>query len=185
MGLDEVKQDILAGAEREAQRVREEGTADAARIKKDAEKIIDAYRVSRAEDTQRVAQQLERREIAQAEFDVKKRTLDKKREMAERAFAHARDVLTRQPDAARKTILRKLLAEARKNIAIGCVYVNAKDKKLVKQLAGKIPLKEKSLLGGLIAETADGTISVDYSYEHLLNQVHDTSMQELNGLLFG
>ncbi len=185
MGLEEVKQDILAGAEREATRVIEDGNTEAARIRKDAEKTIEAYRVSRAEDTQRICHQLERRELAQAEFDAKKRTLDKKKEMAERAFAQARDALKHQPDAARAAILRKLFARARRDITIGWVYVNSRDKKLMKALAGKIPLKEKPLLGGLVAETPDGSISVDYSYEHFLGQIQENSMQELNSTLFG
>ncbi len=185
MGLEEVKQDILAAAGREAQRIIDEGNAEAAQLKKEAEKTVEAYRVKRAEDSQRIAQQLERRELAQADFDVKKRMLDKKKEMVERAFAEAEKTLAAESGAARTVVLKKLLAKARKDIPVGSVSVNSKDKKLIKQLAGKLTIKEKSIEGGLIAETADGTVSVNYTYEHFLAEIQEKNLQELNTILFG
>lgn len=186
MGLEEVKQEILSSAERDAQRIIREGDTENERIKKDAEKTIDEYRVARAEESRRIAQQLERRELAQAEFDAKKHLLDKKKELIEQAIAQARKRLADQPDAARKRILKILLARAHRDLSFGRIYVNARDRRILKTLTGKgnVDIKEKPLLGGLIAETADSRVSIDHSYEQLLAQVVEHSVQELNILLF-
>ena len=187
MGLEEVQQEIISSAEREAQRIIHEGEAAAERSKKDAEKTIDDYRLSRAEESQRLCSQLERRELAQAEFDAKKRLLDKKKELTEHAIAQARKNLANQPETARTRILKILLAKARHDLTLGSIYVNSRDRQAMKALAGKgekIDIREKPLLGGLIAETADGTVSVDYSYEQLLAHVIERSVQELNSILF-
>ncbi|MDO8642230.1 MAG: hypothetical protein Q7R76_01405, partial [Candidatus Woesearchaeota archaeon] len=114
MGLEEVKQEILDAAGREAQRTIDEGNAEATQLKKEAEKTVEAYRVKRAEDSQRIVQQLERRELAQADFDVKKRMLDKKKALVEHAFSEAEKTLAAESAAARTTMLKKLLAKARK-----------------------------------------------------------------------
>ncbi|MDO8642731.1 MAG: hypothetical protein Q7R76_04045, partial [Candidatus Woesearchaeota archaeon] len=58
-------------------------------------------------------------------------------------------------------------------------------RELIKQLAGKLAIKEKSIEGGLIAETADGTVSVNYTYEHFLAEIQEKNLQELNTILFG
>ncbi len=185
MGLEEVKQDIIASAEREAQRLQDEAHAEAALIKKEAEKQIDAYRISSAEDSKRIAQQLERRECAQAAFDAKKRLLDKKKDIIDRVVSGVAARLDQEPEKKRRVILRNLLAKARSDIPLGHISVKRADCSLMRALVRGIPVREKQMLGGLVAETPDGSISVDYSYDQFLGRARDACIHELHRILFG
>ncbi len=185
MGLENVQQNILTTVEQEAEALQAQGRAEGERLKQEAVKKVEAYKLERAEHTKKLSEQLERRETAQAEFDVRKKVLDAKKAITEQAFEQARKTLADQALAKRKSQLKKLLTRARKEIDVGRVYVSSADKKLIKQLVSRsVDVKEKKMLGGLIAETSDGTISVNYSFEELLDALKEEYMQEINGVLF-
>jgi len=60
------------------------------------------------------------------------------------------------------------------------VYCNEKDKESVKNYK----VKEANILGGVIAESKDGMLRVDYSYDLLLKQLKDELLPQLNKMLF-
>ena len=98
----------------------------------------------------------------------------------------------------RQKFLAALLAKARTEIDVATVYVNGQDESLLKDAsrgiskdASKDASKEslkvvpKDIDGGLIAETADGKISVNYSVEELISNLMEKKAGDVNEVLFG
>ena len=76
--------------------------------------------------------------------------------------------------------IKKLLEKANDELKIGTIYCNKKDLSLLK---GR-KTKTVEIIGGIMAESADGELRVDYSYETLLKQIKESLMPELNQILF-
>ena len=182
MGLEEVKKQIIEEAQKKAQDMASEASAEAKRILAYADKEVRHYEKELKANSEKMLAAQERKELAAAEFDGRRAILDKKKGMIDRAIDEAKNELKKLPAEQRKKLISKLLEKAKSEIAVKRVYLNKKDNSYVKEKG--ITVKEKEMVGGLIAETGDGRISVDYSFEETLNEVKEAHLQELSEVLF-
>lgn len=186
MGLEEVKKEIMDDAQKEADRIIKDGEIEARKVHSDTLRSIDAYKLQRAEQTKAMLETLEKRELAQAEFDVRKKLLNKKKELVGQVMEAVKEEIKKLPKAEQANDLKILVGAAKKEIDVAVVYASARDVpelKKMKETKG-ITAKAKEMLGGIIAETADQSISVDYSYEQILEAVKEKNLQEIGNLLF-
>ena len=183
MGLEEVKKQLLEEAQKKAQEIASDASAEANRIIMEADKEVRQYEKELRANAEKMLEAQERKELAAAEFDGRRVTLDMKKEMIERVIEEAKKELKKLPAEQRKKLIARLLEKANEEIAVKKVYLNSKDKSYVKEKG--IVVKEKEMTGGLIAETGDGRISVDYSFEEKLSEIKEAYLQELSEVLFG
>ena len=184
MGLEEVKKEILEKAKSEADRIINEGKKEAEKIMDETSRKIKEYRENVNNDTKKLLDIMERKEIAGAEFDVKKMKLDKKKEMIDRAFSNVVGRLRRIPEKKRETLIRKLIEKAKKEIDVKYVYASKDDRKIIEKIPS-VKYREADISGGIIAENEDGSISIDYSYEEILDGIKKENLQEIASKLFG
>ena len=92
MGLKEVEQDILRKGETEVKAIILEGQREADTIIAEAKEKVKEYQKKAEDSTGQLLSQMERREKAAAEFDIKKGILDAKKALIEEAVR-----TTRQP----------------------------------------------------------------------------------------
>lgn len=187
MGLEKVKQEILEQAREEASRLIEDAKAEARAIMRSAEKQAEGYERLMQEDCEMSAEVMRRRELASAELDVQKRLLAAKKELIEGIFAQAMKRLGSLSDSKREPHIRKLLDTAKMELDVAVVQCSSKDVKFVGNFSngGKIKaVKNDEMLGGLIAETSDGKLRVDYSYDALLEQVKAGVLGDVARILF-
>ncbi|MBD3314123.1 hypothetical protein GF345_06790 [Candidatus Woesearchaeota archaeon] len=186
MGLEEVKKEIIENAEKKAEGIVKEGKDEADRIIKETDAQLEDYRKRSEDDAHKIISAMERKERSSAEFDVKKMKLDKKKEIIDRAFSEVKKKLQSMPDKKRESYLKNLLDDAKKEIDVAKVYVNSQDRKIAERITGKgISVDGSEISGGLVAENSDSTISVDYSYDELLDTVEKENLQEIASKLFG
>ncbi|MBI4150084.1 hypothetical protein HY488_01640 [Candidatus Woesearchaeota archaeon] len=184
MGLKEVKEEILNRAHKEAEAVLAEAKKEIDGSRQNAEAKAREYRDKAEEATKRLLETMERRELAQAEFDARKAILDKKKELIDKVIDNVKKHLANLSEKKREEYIHHLIEKAKKEIDVAIVYANPKDKRAV-QMVKSIEFKPKDdLLGGIIAQTADGKISVDYSYEEIIADIQEKSLQELGKMLF-
>ena len=81
----------------------------------------------------------------------------------------------------REECMNKLLDKAKKDIEVAKVYCNKNDAKLVKGFKAE----PSDIIGGLIAENADGTVRVDYSFGTMLQNIKENELQKISRILFG
>lgn len=180
MGLERVKERVLEEAGQKAKE-----RIDAANA--EAREILNSFRNKVKEKESALKSQLEaevasikKREAATAKLESKKLLLTFRKDFIEGIFSQARERLSKLTEQEMASHIKKLLKKAESELKVAVVYCNRKDAKY----ASGYKVKEAEIAGGLIAETADGSLRADYSYEALLEQLKDSLMPELDKLLF-
>lgn len=178
MGLEKVKERVRHEARLKADATLKSARAEAASILAAAGKDGDSDEFE--EKLSSEAGFIRKREEAAGRLEAKKMLLAFRKDFVDGVFSSVRERLAGLPDSVRREHLKKLLEKASSEIKVGTVYCSKKDGKYVK---GRT-VKETDLLGGLIAESPDGLLRVDYSYDSILKQVKDAMLPELNKFLF-
>ncbi|MBI4153198.1 hypothetical protein HY497_01625 [Candidatus Woesearchaeota archaeon] len=182
MGLEDVKKKIVEEAERQAKLIMGDADAEIKKIESSAKKEVEEYENQLKRNADGMLNTAERKEHAAAEFEGKRMLLDAKKAALEKVVQEARKRLQKLSSAERKQLVEQLMKKAEREIDVKTVYVNAKDMPAVK---GKsVTVVQKDMLGGLIAETDDGKISIDFSFETLLEQIQHEHLREISGVLF-
>ncbi|TAL57438.1 MAG: hypothetical protein EPN86_02075 [Nanoarchaeota archaeon] len=176
MGLEELKLKIEKETEGDALRIEDEGRAEAKRILDAAKAEVQKIKSAFQEETKDILAKIEQKAVTDAQFEAKRAVMLKKKEMLEEVLQQAKDALRSK----HKSKLKTLLDKAKSNIDVGAIYVNPSDKK---QFSG-VTVKEAPIFGGLIAETPDGNVRVDYSFDSFLDQVWQENISQIVGKLF-
>lgn len=184
MGLDEVKQEILSNARKEADVILASARLEAQEIDNNVQAEIQEYRNTVGQDTEKLVTAMIRRETASVEFDLKKARLDKKKEMIESVFENSKKKMQNLNANDKEKIFQKLVAKANKEIDVKVVYANEADKAIVSKIKG-VTYKESDISGGVIAETEDGRMRIDYSYNEIFDAIKKDNLQQIALLLFG
>ena len=181
MGLEAVKNEIIANAKRQEEALLAEAKKEAERIMKEAKIEVAAFREKTEAETKKLIETMKRQETASAELESKKMILEAKKDTIESVFEEARKRVEKLSDRKREEHMSKLLDKAKNDIEVAKVYCNKKDAKLVKGFKAE----SADIMGGLIAENKDGTIRVDYSFDALLQNIKENELQKINQILFG
>ena len=184
MGLNEVKHEIIQNARKEADAILAGARLEAQAIDRKAQAEISDYRNAVEQDTQKLLAAIERREIAGAEFDLKKALLGKKTEMIGAVLERSKKKMQGMSIRKKEEIIRKLVAKAGKEIEVKVVYASKADRAIVSAIKGMI-FREADISGGIIAETADGRMRIDCSYGELFDAVKKDNLQQIALLMFG
>ena len=180
MGLEEVKEEILSKAKREGDLIIKKMEAEAQKIIAEAEKRVKEIESKNHMDAERAAETLERKEIAKANFETKKRILQKKEDLIGAVFEKAASQIQKLPAEKNKAYFETLQGKASKQIGISTLYINQRDKNLAKDYKWL----GTDISGGFIAETEDKSMRIDYSYDAFLDNVKNRNLSGIVNLVF-
>ena len=192
MGLEKVKQEILEKARKEAAEITSAAQAEAKAVMRAAEKQMQNYEQLIDEDLSRSVEQMRRRELASAELELQKQVLAAKNELIENVFSQAKRKLGQLGDKRREVHVKALLDLARKEMNVDVVQCNSRDARFLEGSTGngggssgrlKV-VKNDSISGGIVAESPDRKLKIDYSYETALEQTKSKVLSDVARLLF-
>ena len=182
MGLEHVKESILAegraAAEQELAKARQEAEAIRAR----AQAKADEARAARQQELQGAVAALKRRELALAELEAKKLRLQAQKDLLARVRQGALERLQKLPPGTNESYLTALVKRA--GIQDARLYARPEDKAILERM-GLTYAGPTAAVGGVIIESADGATREDLRYEHLLEDAWPEALGEVAGLLFG
>ncbi|MBI2572758.1 hypothetical protein HYV86_02770 [Candidatus Woesearchaeota archaeon] len=181
MGLDNVKNEIVEQAQAEADRVVADARSQASEILAKTREEIKQYKEQTTQRTSQLLDSMERKTLGAARFEAQRREMNLRTQLVQDLKTQVRDHILSLNKTEKQKFLTMLLVKARKEIDVATVYVNKQDEGLMK---GSVKVVAKDIAGGLIAETADGKVSVNYSIEELLSHLMETKGGELNEVLF-
>tara|TARA_Y100000310_G_C20689121_1_gene821030 strand:- start:2166 stop:2720 length:555 start_codon:yes stop_codon:yes gene_type:complete len=182
MGIEELKNQIMEEANKKVEGMLKKSKEEAEKTLAETNKDLKKHEENSRLNAEKMIQTAERKELAAGEFEGKKSLLDKKKEIIDLVVDEAKKELQKQKTSQKKALLQKLLKQAKKEIKVKRVIVDIKDKSLIKEKGVKVTTE--TLSGGLIAETDDGKIIVDMSFDTLLQQAKEENLQELSEVLF-
>lgn len=187
MGLEEVVAEINNKANSDAAAILKEGRAMAAQVLGNAEKEIKEKKAAAAADLEIVKSASERKEIADAELKCKKQMQDVKKELIAASYDGAKAKISAMGERERAKILEQLFERSARQLdGIGAVYVSHADMKLAASIfkPKKVSVHERNILGGLVAESKDGKILVDYSFDSIVDSMKESMIKDVSRILF-
>lgn len=179
MSLNDIRERIVKQAEREAQKVLEEGNTQAAEIVSSAEKISKDAKQKSWDDLNSMLDNMRAKKIAGAELEAEKLVLNKKKELINEVFDAVREKVQKLDKASRKAHVEKLQEDAKKEIKVSKVFCNEADKEFV---SGKAETAD--IIGGIIVEDESGKMSLDLSYDTLLESLREKTLKGVDSALF-
>ncbi len=180
MGLEKVKERVLEEARQKAKARIDSAKAEAKEIMKSFSNQAREKEAFLKLQLEAEGASIKRRETAAAKLESKKLLLAFRKDFIEGIFSLAREKLAGLPESERASQIKKLLEKASSEIEVAVVYCNKKDARYV----SGCKVKEADVTGGIIAESSDGSLRVDYSYETMLEQLKDLLLPELDRLIF-
>jgi V/A-type H+-transporting ATPase subunit E len=185
MSLNKVVEEIL--------RKGEEKKKDAIRLgekERDEQVLLADKRIEerRGSDEQRAAAflaQMEQQELSSAELESKKMLLSTQRLVMEGLKQEVLAELERYPSDKRKKLYATLVAKAKKELGDCYVYSSARDKPNIKLISGMLDGGTIDSRGGLVFESKDRSVRLDYRFEGVLEDIWNKNMYEIYKRLFG
>jgi vacuolar-type H+-ATPase subunit E/Vma4 len=181
MTLENVKKEIMEGAQRKVQELQEQTKVQTQNIEQASKEEFISLKETADTRTNQVMQSIEAKMRSQAKFDARKKILQTKREAVNDVLLAVEKKLLALDDIKRKKLLLKLLDRAKKEINVHYIYVNKRDLHLISKSEN---IKPADIKGGLIAETLDHTVSVNLSITEILSDIKEKHLIEISGALF-
>ncbi|NOZ80329.1 MAG: hypothetical protein GXP63_01535 [DPANN group archaeon] len=173
---------ILNEAKQEAQELLDATRRDAEKLIAERKEALAKEREEKEAAYRKAAEKVYGTEMVKASFILRNEELTSRQKLLEQAHALALDRLRKQSKEEQKQLLRSLLKQAASQMQVFTVYVNSADKSLIPP---KYKVKTTDIKGGLIAETKEGDVRIDLSYESLLADIMETKLESFSAALEG
>lgn len=183
MGLEKVVEEVLSSGKRKRDQVLAEGEKDYQEVVQTAKDEVEEYRRKREGDNRVRIERMRAQDLQTAELEIRRLELSMRRDLLEMVQEGARDKL-RQLDRPRNEAMLKALLQG-KDVPGAKVFSAAKDEPVVRALT-RLPYGGHiDCLGGVMIESADGSIREDLTYDALLSERSEELLPIIAGILFG
>jgi V/A-type H+-transporting ATPase subunit E len=192
MGLEVVIGEIREKGKKEEDRIRQETQADVRSILAAAQEKAAKIKLAADQETERQTSHLMNQEVSAANLVVKRQLLNTQKDLLDQVYRTALEKIAALPQDFHREALKNLLARAKAEIPEGIVHCNSRDREILSGLISSDPALKGYALGkpvetegGVIIESKDGELQLDYSYRTFLNGVWETGLKDASGILFG
>jgi len=187
LGLEKVLLDIKKKGSEEAQAIVAEGKNERKRILDETRSSFEKLHIERSEALKSKIEQLWVQETSVAALEAKKKVLLAKQDQLDELYKLVIERLADLPKKENESLLKELLSKASEGFDIGVIHCNERDVSFIEKNLKGTGLKVGSTLdcvGGMTVEDPTGSISIDYRYESLLEQMWKDKMKQISDMLF-
>jgi len=185
MGLEAVIDEILKRGEAKSAEIVRTGESERDNQIVHAKKEIESNRATAEAKAKAAVAQMEQQEISAAELESKRVLLEAQRRVMDDLRSQVLDELSEMPSDKRKRIYGKLIVSAKKELGECYVYSNEKDKALLQLPSGMSRGGSIEANGGLVFESKDRRVRLDFRFETILEDMWNEKMKEIYTKLFG
>jgi V/A-type H+-transporting ATPase subunit E len=184
MALDKVVDNILGSARQDADKRIQDAEAERSRILLEADQKIDKMQKAQEKELQDALVRMERQEMSSAELEAKKIVLNTRKEILTRTFDEMLHELSAMDPREKSAIYKKILAEGKRVIHHPKVFIPRGEADLLSGLRGCASLTETEMEPGLILESEDGTVRVDFRFRTILESIWEKELKNVSNILF-
>ncbi len=190
MGLDAVIAEIKEKGQNEADAIIQGGNSRKDELLGAAKQKIELLKQSVKDEVEKNLSQIISQEEAAAHLVVKRQILNTQKDLMDQVYSQVLEKILEMPESFHKEAITSLLRKAEEEIPKGKVSCALRDEKIRKKLLEESEFsayKCGSIIeidGGVIVESNDGQLQVDYSYRTFLNQVWESGLKDASDLLF-
>jgi len=191
MGLEAVVNEIREKGRREVEAARVSARADVEEILKDAQARAAAIKVSAEEEADRAAAHITNQEASAANLVVKRQVLNAQKTLLDQVYSASLAAVGDLPAEFHEKALTDLLKRAAKEIKKGVVHANERDLPVVEEIISRLKTLSGytvgdpvDIPGGIIVESTDGELKIDYSYRTFLDEIWESGLKDASDILF-
>jgi V/A-type H+-transporting ATPase subunit E len=192
MGLEAVVEEIREKGRSEAEKIRAASKQEVDTILAAANKKAGEIKLAAEEESVKQSAHIVSQEVSAANLLVKRELLNTQKALLDQAYEAVRKDITALPESFHREAIKKLLAEAKKEIPNGKVSCNARDVAAAKAVIAEDPgfsgfrLGEPvNIDGGILIEGDGAELQIDYSYRTFLLKVWESGLKDASDILFG
>jgi len=191
MGLEAVVNEIREKGRREVESIRAETRVEIEKILKEAQDHAAAIKIAAQEEAERTASHIVNQETSAANLAVKRLLLNAQKDVLDQVYSTSLGAVGELPAEFQEKALTSLLKRAAKEVREGVVHANERDLQLVREIisrhkdfSGYTVGSPVEIPGGIIVESKDGDLQIDYSYRTLLDEVWESCLKDVSEILF-
>jgi V/A-type H+-transporting ATPase subunit E len=191
MGLESVVNEIREKGQKEAADTRQATAAEVEKILKAAQQRAEKLKIAANEEVDKQVTHIQSQEVSAANLVVKRDLLNAQKSLLDQVYKSTLTSVSALPDSFHKETMVKLLKKVKKEIPEGIVHSNQRDLNVLKEILSKDPEFSTyspgdpvNIEGGIIMESKDGQLQIDYSYRNFLDIVWEASLKDASDILF-
>jgi V/A-type H+-transporting ATPase subunit E len=190
MELEAVAADIREKAKRDAAAIQEETRRETERLLGAAQERAGEIKLAAEEEVSRQAARVIELEVSSANLAVKRMHLNTQKDLLDQVYRATLDAIGRHPEGFRRDTLKALLSKARKEIREGSVFCSSRDTQALQEILRSPEYSglrfggTLEIPGGIIIESGNGELKVDYSYRTFLDRVWEAGLKDASDALF-
>jgi len=190
MGLDAVVAEIRDKGRAEADAIKQEADAKKVEILNLAQQKAEVVKSTAREEAGKSTSHIITQEEAAGHLVVKRQILNTQKELMDDVYRQALDKITTMPESFHKGAISSLLHKAGAEIPKGKVSCCARDESALKEVLKESAFSAYSfgsvigIDGGIIVESTDGQLQVDFSYRTFMSQVWESGLKDASDILF-
>ena len=181
MGLEKIREEILQKAESAEKVILAEAVTKVEQIKNTAKDKIKQLEEEAAQKLDAEKRALINKEQSLANIEAQKLIFETKRGTINNTYNQAFEKIKKISKNEREAIVKKLLEQARKEIDVKVVYANDTDATFIDK---SLTIKPLDTEGGIICETEEDTIRVDYTFSTIFQDIRENTIKETSKILF-
>lgn len=186
MSLDKVRAAVTKNAVAEAEAILVQARTEASAIVNAAKEKVAAERLSFDAETASILDIQERRSTSEANARAKATVLDAKRRALDATYATARERLVHLGGDERQSLIASLCRDVARDGVTARVRAAPVDVAIVvRELPNAAVVADTTIMGGLIASNADGTVLVDRTFDTVLAETYERELLAVSRILFG
>ena len=192
MGLEAVIEEIREKGRKEASAIQQESKQESDQILQAAKKRTEVIKLTAEEESAKQAIHLVSQDVSAANLLVKREILNTQKALLDKVYEATRKDIAQLPESFHREAIKKLLAEARKEIPRGRIFCNTRDVQVTKAVIAENPEfsgfdlgKPVDIDGGILIEGEAGELQIDYSYRTFLAKVWESGLKDASDILFG
>ena len=191
MGLDAVVNEIREKGRREVGVIQAETRTDVEGILRDAQTRAAGIKASVQEEADRAATHIVNQEASAANLVVKRQVLNAQKLLLDQVYSASLAAIGDLPAEFQEKALTALLKRAVKEIKKGVVHANKRDIPVVEEILSQLKMfsgytvgAPVDIPGGIIVESNDGELQIDYSYSTFLDEIWESGLKDASDILF-
>jgi V/A-type H+-transporting ATPase subunit E len=192
MGIEVVLEEIREKGRREVEETRRDTQRQVEEIISKGQERVKELERGMEEDLERQVSRILSQEISAANLSAKRLLLTVQKELFEQVKEKTLASILARPESFQRGAMERLLLQAAKEIREGSVSASERQLPLVREilarhpeLSGLRPGEPRAIEGGIIAESRDGHLKIEYSYRSILEKVWAERLKEVSDVLFG
>jgi V/A-type H+-transporting ATPase subunit E len=192
MGLESVIEEIREKGRKESEALKKEADTEVSSRLSEARSKADHIRSAARDEVEKQVSRMMGQEVSAAQLVVRREILNAQKGLLDEVYSGALHSLSQLPPDFHKDAIRALLIKAKADIPAAVVHCSPRDLPTLQgllagdsSLNGFIAGSTVDIPGGVIVESKDGQLQLDYSYRTFLDSVWESGLKDASDLLFG